>query len=323
MAIKVDLTEMRYCPMCGFEQPTTEFYKSVNPRQNGFLPYCKQHCADICRENISKTKSLAKGLYCSCGAMDIPFVKQVYDKFTEQKEQKKQDGTLTLQKYKEYNNFYYYYNQLQAMMPRKKGVKSPWIDFSDTNVCWTELQGGVVPEETIVSEKDALIQKWGRQDTIEDYQFLEAKYNEYIKDIDIENPQQKDLYRDLVLDRLLLQKIRDGRYEGNDDITKVQSRISKLMSTLKVDQFESHKAKTTSELSLMARISAIDENNVKDIYSNPNKELTENKLRNYYKDLVLRPLLNTLVGKRDFNINLEDIEQYNMPRENPLLGSGE
>jgi hypothetical protein len=31
--------------------------------------------------------------------------------------------------------------------------------------------------------------------------------------------------------------------------------------------------------------------------------------------MVLRPLLNSLVGSRDFNIDLDDVEKYNMDNE--------
>ena len=40
-----------------------------------------------------------------------------------------------------------------------------------------------------------------------------------------------------------------------------------------------------------------------------------NKVQKYYKDLVLRPLGNTLVGNRDFDINIEDINEYNIEVE--------
>jgi hypothetical protein len=33
------------------------------------------------------------------------------------------------------------------------------------------------------------------------------------------------------------------------------------------------------------------------------------------KDLVLRPALNTLVGNKDFNLNLDDVESYNIEDE--------
>ena len=55
----------------------------------------------------------------------------------------------------------------------------------------------------------------------------------------------------------------------------------------------------------------IDENNVKDIYSEPSKYYDHNKIAKYNKDMNLRVLGNMLVGHRDFNISMDDIAEYN------------
>ena len=132
------------------------------------------------------------------------------------------------------------------------------------------------------------------------------------KGIEFINPQQEDLYKDLCRDRLLLRKINDNRYNGEETIDKVQNRISKTMSTLKLDQFETNKPKTLSEQSLFEKIRLCDENNVKDIYSEPSKYYDLNKVQYYNEKFSLRPLANMLVGNRDFSVNLEDIEQYDL-----------
>ena len=110
----------------------------------------------------------------------------------------------------------------------------------------------------------------------------------------------------------MLRKINDNRYNGDETIDKVQNRISKTMSTLKLDQFESNRPKTLSEQSLFEKIRLCDENNVKDIYSEPSKYYDLNKVQYYNEKFSLRPLANMLVGNRDFSVNLEDIEQYDL-----------
>ena len=111
---------------------------------------------------------------------------------------------------------------------------------------------------------------------------------------------------------MLLRKINDKRYDGDETIDKIRTRISKLMSTLKVDEFASTKPKTASEQCLFEKIRMVDENNVKDIYKEPTKYFDHNKIAKYEKDMCLRPLANLLVGHRDFNISMEDIEQYDL-----------
>ena len=43
-----------------------------------------------------------------------------------------------------------------------------------------------------------------------------------------------------------------------------------------------------------------------ELYKEPRKYKDFNQIKKYYKDLVLRPLLNTLAGHRDFEIDIED-----------------
>ena len=61
-------------------------------------------------------------------------------------------------------------------------------------------------------------------------------------------------------------------------------------------------------------IAKIKKNYSCDVYEikEPKKYKDFNKLRQYEEDMVLRPLLNTLCGHRDFDINIEDAERYNL-----------
>ena len=113
-------------------------------------------------------------------------------------------------------------------------------------------------------------------------------------------------------------KINDNRYKGDETIDKVQNRISKTMATLKVDQFESNRPKTASEQALFEKIRLCDEKNVKDVYNHPTKDLKDredyDKIKAYNELFSLRPLGNMLVGHRDFNVSLEDLDQYDLRR---------
>ncbi len=100
-------------------------------------------------------------------------------------------------------------------------------------------------------------------------------------------------------------------------MTKIQNRILQLLNKLKLDNFESSKPKTLSEQFLSNKIAMIDENNVKDIYTNKDYEYKDiNKIQKYYKDMCLRPLGNMLLDNRTFDIDINDIEQYNLDEVN-------
>ena len=319
MAIK----KMKYCPKCGFEIEQSMFYQSKNPHHDGFLPYCKDHCNSIYKEYKDKTNDTAKALFYTCALFDVPFVLEVFKKFNENKDRKIKEhqeklDTKGKKKYTvaqdvEYANgyldFYWYWDCLN----KTNCGANDWSTFySGTDVDFKDVSNNIKDLEVKEAEKSKYILDWGLQDTIDDYKFLDNIFEKYTKGIEFVNSQQEDLYRDLCRDRLLLRKINDDRYKGDETIDKIQNRISRTMSTLKVDQFEDTKPKTASEQSFFAKIAQIETTKPADLYKEPKKYKDFNKLRKYEEDMVLRPLLNTLCNQRDFSIDIDDVEKYNM-----------
>ena len=191
----------------------------------------------------------------------------------------------------------------------KKALDS-WESFADSDVDFNTISGVTKSDENIKAQIEKLELDWGYQESEEDYKYLIYMYEKYTKGVNIENPQQDDLYRDLCLARLEKRKAEQGKIDT--DITKIQGRILTLMNKLKLDEFESTKPKTVSEQLIFAKIAQIEQTKPADLYKEPDKYKDYSKLRKYMKDLVLRPALNTLVGNKDFNLNLEDVESYNI-----------
>jgi hypothetical protein len=188
-----------------------------------------------------------------------------------------------------------------------------WHDFTDTDISVDEIDGSRETEKFIKEQVEKLSMEWGEQETVDDYKFLVYNYNKYTKNLKISTPQQEDLYRDLCLARLEKRKAEEGRIDS--DITKIQNRILNIMSKLKIDNFADNKPKSISEQLLFSKIAMVEEHDPADFYKEPKKWKDQNKLRRFYKDLVLRPLLNTLTGSKDFDLNLDDVERYNLDAE--------
>ena len=278
---------------CLGEVKESDFYNTWSKFTNGKTLYCKKCIDKMYNYYLQETGSAKSALYFTLMKIDIPFLEDVYNSVVDKKG--------------ENFNISFYINAINA----KQSNKEIWTDFSVSD----ELKD---TDRTIKSvaekrqELNTLEKKWGIQDSEEDYEFLEETFKRYTNDVEFINSQQEDLYKDLCRDRLLLRKINDNRYGGEETIDKVQNRISKTMSTLKLDQFESNKPKTLSEQSLFEKIRLCDENNVQDVYSEPSKYYDLNKIQYYNEKFSLRPLANMLVGNRDFSVNLEDIEQYEL-----------
>ena len=318
MAIK-KTNVMVFCPMCNCESESVNFYESQNPHDGcefnkdgsvkkiGYVRYCKKHIAS-CYLDYLKKGNMQSAVYFTCALTDTPFIKEVYDRYIELRNEKIKSGKLTPTQLKTYNDFAKYREQLRTM---KKAMDN-WNDFSDTNVDYKDIMGLKKPDIALEAEKDLLVLNWGIQDQMNDYDFLEKTFERYTKDVEFVNAQQEDLYRDLCRDRLSLRKINDNNYSGSETQDAISKRIERTMAKLKVDEFESNKPKTISEQMLFAKIAQIEQTKPADLYKEPKKYKDFNKLREYERDMVLRPLLNTLAGHKDFNINIDDIERYNL-----------
>lgn len=96
-------------------------------------------------------------------------------------------------------------------------------------------------------------------------------------------------------------------------ITKVQTRLNTLMKTLKIDNFETTQKRTLSEQSFIEKIKIMEQTKPMEVYATENVDYNDfTKRKHYYEELVLRPLCNTLAGHKDFNIDMSDLEQYNL-----------
>ena len=300
MAVKTKAKSSVMC-MCikdGREYPSDRFYEHKNLEifPKGYVPYCKDCCNDMLQYYLKKTGTIEASMWYVCALLDIPFIKRVFEKT--------QELNRDTDKFVET-----YYNLLWGNRSMKKALDT-WESFSDSDVGFEEISGVTKTDEGIKAQIEKLELDWGYQESEEDYKFLIYMYEKYTKGVVIENPQQEDLYRDLCLARLEKRKAEQGKIDT--DITKIQGRILTLMNKLKLDEFESTKPKTVSEQLIFAKIAQIEQTKPADLYKEPEKYKDYSKLRKYMKDLVLRPALNTLVGNKDFNLNLDDVESYNI-----------
>ena len=273
----------------------SEFYTSWSKFSDGKVPYCKNCVGKIYQYYLEETGTEKTALYFTLMKLDIPFIEEIFNIVSKK-------ATF---------NVGTYIGELQ----KKTQNKEIWCDFSATDTELSKTESFVKTIAERKKELDDLEKTWGKQDCIEDYDFLEETFRRYTQGVDFVNPQQEDLYKDLCRDRLLLRKINDNRYSGEESLDKVQNRISKTMAILKLDQFEENKPKTISEQLMFTKIAQIEQTKPADLYKEPKKYKDFNKIKMYYKDLVLRPLLNTLVGSKDFNIDIDDVGKYNLDEE--------
>ena len=278
---KVRLCKGHNAPLlnCLGDVRISEFYISWSKFTDGYVPYCKTCVNKIYEYYLKETGSDKTALYFTLMKLDIPFIEEIYNSISE-----KRNVTIGT-----------YISTLQ----RRTTCKDIWSDFSATDVELNKKEISMRTVDDIKIELDRLERIWGKQDCPEDYDFLEDTFKRYTSGIEFSNPQQEDLYKDLCRDRLLLRKINDNRYNGEESLDKVQNRISKTMSILKLDQFEKVKDKSDIEKILEKQIWEIE-----------NTEPAEIVDKEEYKDFlniesewgnhILRAVKNLLTGSKDY-----------------------
>ena len=301
-------TTMCFCVRDGREYPVDKFYEHKNKEfyPKGYIPYCKECCEDIVKYYLKKTGTLESAMWYTCAFLDIPFIKKVYENMVAFKNsfQVKSGKTDS-----EYNIFNYYYEFLWGNKSAKKALET-WETFADSDVDYKDIQGVTRSNENIKAQIEKLELDWGYQESEEDYKFLTYLYDKYTNNIEFENPQQEDLYRDLCLARLEKRKAEQGKVDT--DITKIQSRILTLMNKLKLDEFDSTKPKTVSEQLIFAKIPMVEEHDSWELYNRQKKYENDSQVRRYLKDLVLRPILNFVCDNKNYNVNIDDVTQYDL-----------
>lgn len=288
---------------CVGKQGISNFYNSWSEFDDGKTCYCKKCATLIYKHYLDQfEEDELSALFYSCAKLDIPFVKDVYISSRESTNKMIEKGRKTSY------SLSTYISSLQAKTSKRQIFK----DFGCSSLNIDEVKSKTRDAEQKEKELENYKKRWGTQEDIDDYIFLEDTYNRYIVNFNDELiPQQQDILCDLCRDRLLLRKL--SKTKDNDMITKVQNRINGLMKTLKIDNFEGNQKRSLSEQSFIEKIKVMEETKPIELYSKEKEDYYDfSNRKKYYTDLVLRPLGNTLVGHKDFNIDMSNIEQYNL-----------
>lgn len=282
---------------CIGEKKESDFYACWSDFTDGKSSYCKTCCDNIFKYYIDNGCSEKMALYYTLAKIDQPFIKEVYE--------------IVLQKKNKVGNLVGVNISSYLTELHKSSIKKEiWKDNSCTDVMnITELDTKVV---TLEEKKERLIELekiWGKQEEFEDYEFLEDTFSRYTSDRDELDPRQSDLFRDLCRDRLLLRKINDDRYAGEESIDKVQARVSKIMGILKIDQFEQLKKKSDVEKILEYQIWEIENTEPAEVVDKEEyKDFLDIK-KSWGKD-ILRCVKNLLIGSKEYPNITRDSDKY-------------
>lgn len=277
---------------CG-EKPVNSFFDTFNPyARDGKVAYCENCVNKIVRDLQKKGFNNKAVLYYTLAKLDIPFMSEIYNSLTAR------NANISVASYIKNLN-------------KRTDKKDEWTDFSCTDIKVSEVDGTQELQDAL-NKNEERVKTWGVQKLKADYDFLEETYERYTRDLGELTPNQEDLYRDLARDRLLLRKIADNRTDSAnaESIDTIQKRIERIGNTLKINDFESKK-KTLSEQMIFNKIQQVELTEPSELYGEKKSKYKDYfKFSKYLKDLVLRPLGNMLCNQKDFDININDINEY-------------
>lgn len=234
------------CTRCGSLLAKTQFYKSNSDlhKYSQKISICKECLNDLYEKYKKELKSDIKALYKLTMQLDIFFDEKLF----ETSKDKHIESNMSLP--------IYYFSKIGLSQYKGK-------TFGDSSMLDIWSKGKV--EIKIEDKKDEknkvtkeMIQRWGKDRDIEDYIYLEDKYNELISVYDHRMPTQRWSYETIVKTKLESEKALEREDYAMYD--KLTDRVQKLQSdsNIKPLQHNSDREDNIKTVGMMAKI--IEEN---------------------------------------------------------------
>ena len=277
-----------FCLKCGRMYPLDKFFKSNNPNHHsGVLPYCKDCCAEMVKDRIKLYGNLESALWMTCADNGVPFVRKIYEKLEDELAKRNSKPTKT----------YNYLGNYLRLLAISGNANKRWKSFDDTDVAFGDIANIQKHEQSIRAEAEKFKLDWGYHE-IEDYQFLEFRYDYYTDGLGELKPSQETLYRRLCLVELSIRK----KDEEGLDTKEEQKQMIALMKTLGIDDFQNSKDLTMAEKIIESQIAWMEEEEPAFHYRDLEKYKDFRGIEDYWYNHVLRPLKNLLIGSKEYTL---------------------
>lgn len=283
--------------MCNIEKDLDSFYDSWSPF-NVFdakseagrpikvekLPFCSSCCDAMYKKWKEESKSPEFALYMCCSMNNIPFLaEKVEATFAFVTSEAKRGAKVS-------NIFGTYYR----ILSRESSKHHLWKDFSCSDIGFADVATHIEKRDVTKKEMERFELDWGKQDSVEDYEFLEYRYDVYTKGKVI-TPAQETLYR-----QLCLVELSKRRKELIKDSTKEeQDMILKLMERLKISNFNEQKDKSEIDRILEKQIWEIENTEPCELVDKKEYEDFLDINKNWGKH-ILRAVKNLVAGTKDY-----------------------
>lgn len=259
-----------------------DFYKTTSDKfSNGYTPICK-HCIQeyiYVKKQLDETRFKEILMIC-----DYPFFQDIFEKSLSDK--------------KEVFGVYV----KNVLLKNQKSMKDNnyRLTWKDSSFGATETINKPKQTKTVDVEKldlESLSKKWGKNFTADELEYLEESYKQWEKSSDVSVVSQERIVK-----RICIKELRIYQAESAGEPTdKLDESYIKLMNSGNLTpKVLADKKNSDSKQTVPMKIRDIELYHPAEFFKKKKVFEDVDDIYTYYKDLLLRPLLNLLVGHKDF-----------------------
>lgn len=220
----IDRRNELICPICGKIKQKSQFNLNPIPSKNEYLYFCKTCTNAKLKEYLELLGNEGAALWCLCMELGVPFMNEPWTATLDEVVNKKSSKNI----------FLYYLDKLGEMDEKPNGIYDSDVMLSDF------FSSGYVQTVDLMKQREKEWGKFSRDDGSVDeeaYNYLEATFSDYTKDMFDMDANLVRRYRDLAKAELRKRKADESGDIG--EIAKAQDNLRKILEMLKLNEFQS------------------------------------------------------------------------------------
>ena len=296
-----------YCFKCERFLGPKEFYDNYSelhaPKHKAY--YCKECSKKLSQKIMNKYSNYQSGLIELTSVFDLPYIEEV-GKLLE--DYVRNSSSIDVENFNHYHQYMSF-----ATKPKENGGagierNNPiWNDFTGNNyIKFNLVKVGYTNAKNDDELFEYLQNKYGHQDSLKDYLFLEEKYQLYSQGEKL-SPFMENTLLYLVEDELTVKKLKDHKADQKE-ITIAEKRVMDYYDKLKISDFMFDKNKTKETLLIESWAATMEE---KEPVEWEDENLVDRLGIDKDYDDIVRSLANKVLGSKDYPLDSEDIKPKN------------
>jgi hypothetical protein len=292
-----------YCRKCTKDKPPKDFYVAVDKflDVNGYMSICRNCASDMYVMFYNSQHSLDRAIYKTCKAINILYSASAVNStmLHISTQQKLDDDPSVFGIYK------------SKLVSSQKGTNIGKMDDATVGMDLTFRETSIPEyseEERDFDGSESVVDFWGDGYDAEQYRFLEREIADWKKSYSCQNKAEEFFLKQICLKSLELEIANKENGKGADSILKSMQELLKNAALTPAQQNAANSGKGNETWGIF--IKNIEETTPAEYYKDKTLFKDIDRIDDYIKKYITRPLKNFVTGSRDFNIIEDDTTEY-------------